>query len=129
MNEYPGLGLDHRYEEGLYPIGAHHGDYESRSELIYVRELAMMDVMEKLTDKPDWHKKVFDENIVLKWRKEALAVPDKDWYSLATAGKTQYWSRDGKELTVRDDNVDEMPDNIFNERAFDCVSVILGARA
>lgn len=38
----------------------------------------MMAVMDLLTDKPDWHIKVFDDEIAEKWRQEALAWPDDD---------------------------------------------------
>lgn len=34
-----------------------------------------MIVMDRLTDKPDWHVKVFDEEIAKKWRDEALSLP------------------------------------------------------
>jgi len=47
----------------------------------------MMDVMEKLTDKAQWNKKVFDDEIVEKWKKEALATPKKQLYSIATSGE------------------------------------------
>jgi hypothetical protein len=36
----------------------------------------MMELMNRLTDKPDWDKKVFDDDIVSKWRQEALTVND-----------------------------------------------------
>jgi hypothetical protein len=46
----------------------------------------MMHIMDRLTDKVDWHKKVFDEKIVAKWRAEALAYPDKAlWVIAATS--------------------------------------------
>ncbi|KAL3490985.1 hypothetical protein BJX62DRAFT_225529 [Aspergillus germanicus] len=35
-----------------------------------VRELLMMQIMESVTDKPDWEKKVFNEEITNKWREE-----------------------------------------------------------
>lgn len=38
----------------------------------------MMAIMDKITDKPDWDKKVFDDAIVQKWRLEALATEDVD---------------------------------------------------
>ena len=47
----------------------------SFSELLLVREVAMMIVMDTLTDKPDWHRKVFDDRIARKWTEEALAIP------------------------------------------------------
>lgn len=52
----------------------------------------MMDIMEKITDKENWHKKVLDDEIVAKWRKEALAISDDAWRRLATHGKNQDWS-------------------------------------
>lgn len=45
--------------------------------LLPVREVFMMTLMDRLTDKPDWNKKVFDEDIVSKWRKEALEQSEK----------------------------------------------------
>lgn len=104
--DYPGLGLPLRHlvqdKYGFYPIGAHGSIYEADSEPIFVREVAMMDVMEKLTDRTEWSRKVFDEEIVAKWKKEALALKDEDFYKLATSGKSQYWGDDGVEL--RDDD-------------------------
>jgi len=41
-----------------------------------VREICMLSMMSRLTDKPDWHRKVFDEEIVAKWKNEAL---ESDW--------------------------------------------------
>jgi hypothetical protein len=123
MHEYPGLGLDLHNGNGNYPIGAPHDDYNSRSELVYVRELAMMDIMDKLTDKPDWHNKVFDESIVSRWRNEALAFPDQDLYNLAISGKFQFWNHKN-EVTLMNDKVDMVPREILNDRAFDCVSTI-----
>ncbi|KAL3458969.1 hypothetical protein BJX64DRAFT_291741 [Aspergillus heterothallicus] len=35
-----------------------------------VRELLMMQIMESVTDKPDWENKVFNEEITNKWREE-----------------------------------------------------------
>ncbi|EUC33067.1 hypothetical protein COCCADRAFT_97087 [Bipolaris zeicola 26-R-13] len=97
-NEYPGFGRPLRILDNsrfpFYPIGAHVDCTGTESELVPVRELAMMDVMEKLTDKENWHRKVFDEDIVAKWRKEALAVPDADFWTLATYAKLQMWPND-----------------------------------
>lgn len=53
-----------------------------------VRERAMIAMMDSITDKPDWNRKIFDEKIVGKWRQEALDsdidVSDKmlDWVCL-----------------------------------------------
>lgn len=40
----------------------------------------MMALMDRLSDKVDWHKKVFDEEIVAKWRKEALEQSERKLY-------------------------------------------------
>ncbi|KAF8623010.1 hypothetical protein AX15_006568, partial [Amanita polypyramis BW_CC] len=41
--------------------------------LTTLREFAMMGLMNQLTDKPDWNKKVFDDEIANKWKQEALS--------------------------------------------------------
>ncbi|KAE8453577.1 hypothetical protein EG329_010438 [Mollisiaceae sp. DMI_Dod_QoI] len=46
--------------------------------LTTLREFTMLQVMNHLTDKPDWHKKVFDENIAQKWKDEAMATKGRD---------------------------------------------------
>jgi hypothetical protein len=87
MERYPGLGLPLRYNGGVaadfYPIGAHEDCEGAKSDLLPLREVAMMNFVEKLTDKPDWHEKIFDSLIVSKWRKEALEIPDGDLWGLA----------------------------------------------
>ncbi|KAE8383099.1 hypothetical protein BDV26DRAFT_287885 [Aspergillus bertholletiae] len=56
------------------------------SEGISVRERRMLDFIDKITDKPEWERKVFDEDIVDKWRNEAVVFDDRlfDYY-LSTA--------------------------------------------
>jgi hypothetical protein len=134
MHNYPGLGLPLRHYEQddceHYPIGAHSQNYGAESVPLLVRELAMMDVMEKITDKQDWHTKVFDADIVSKWQKEALAVPDEELYRLATAGKTsRHVEIDGVEQLVLEDDrnvgLDHMPKGILNEQAFESVSTYI----
>jgi len=106
-HKYPGLGLPVRYygrgDSDSYPIGAHSECYGSVSDIISVREVAMMDVMEKLTDKKDWNKKVFDDKIVDKWRDEALTIPDKHFWDLATRAKRRIWVQGNDESEVYDD--------------------------
>ncbi|KAK3298743.1 uncharacterized protein B0H64DRAFT_318307 [Chaetomium fimeti] len=83
MNKYPGWNLDLRltnYKDshGHYPMGIHFNYYGVNSALMPVRETAMLLVMDRLTDKPNWHTKVFDDEIAKKWKTEALAWPDED---------------------------------------------------
>ncbi|RDB22804.1 hypothetical protein Hypma_010044 [Hypsizygus marmoreus] len=46
--------------------------------LTTLREFTMLHLMNELTDKPDWHKKVFDDTIAAKWKSEALATESLD---------------------------------------------------
>jgi hypothetical protein len=46
------------------------------------REIAMLGVMNALTDKANWHEKIFNKDIVAKWKAEALVIPhltEKAW--------------------------------------------------
>ena len=88
---YPGLGLPVRHYEpeigNFYPMGTHQNCPYSHSDLLPVSELAMMHVMELLTCKEDWSKKVFDHEFVEEWRKEVLDIPNDHLLRLATDGK------------------------------------------
>ncbi|KAH8904798.1 hypothetical protein BR93DRAFT_916535 [Coniochaeta sp. PMI_546] len=67
-------------EDSLRPDGEH-GCYFAdgiegwSGQRLTVREIAMLNLMESITDKPDWDKKVFDDAIVDKWHDEAVALP------------------------------------------------------
>src|SRR5437773_1016839 len=129
MHRYPGLGLPLRYNGSpvtdFYPIGAHRDCEGATSDLLPVREVAMMNIMEKLTDKHSWHEKVFDDLIVSKWREEALEIPDGDLWDLATSGKQQLYNDDGS-VTVRAhysmQSVVPLK-GILTEKVFDHVSI------
>lgn len=93
MPPYPGLGKNLRYlNQGgstcdLYPIGIHANCYGADSEMLFVREVAMMIVMDQLTEKPDFHIKVYDETITNRWIEEALAIPDHVLYDQIVGGR------------------------------------------
>jgi hypothetical protein len=118
MAKYPGLGLpllyglDYEADDLSYPIGVHLFCSGSLTVPLAVRELAMMNIMETLTDKDDWHKKVFDERIVAKWREEAREIPDEHFWDLAEAPSS------GREHTHQTEN----PARILNDKSFDYVS-------
>ena len=38
----------------------------------------MMDMMSRMSDKPSWEVKVFDNTITAKWKAEFLATPNMD---------------------------------------------------
>jgi hypothetical protein len=82
-HEYPGVnyaltdnvGIDAHYPIGFpnYPGG--------ESNVMPVKEVAMMILMDTLTDKPHWHRKVFDEAVVQKWREEARQQSEEGLYA------------------------------------------------
>ncbi|KAE8144643.1 hypothetical protein BDV25DRAFT_171273 [Aspergillus avenaceus] len=45
------------------------------SSPLTVRELAMLNLMETLTDRPGWYNLVFDKRTVAKWKQEAMGRP------------------------------------------------------
>jgi hypothetical protein len=93
-HKYPGINLPLRHlEQGplvgsdFYRCGSFEGAAGSLSELLQVREVAMMLLMDRLTDKPNWHEKVFDDTIVAKWRNEALTQDETAIHQEIVAGK------------------------------------------
>lgn len=94
QHQYPGVDLPLRYlkQDGwpgtdFYRLGSFEGATDSTSDLLPVREVVMMILMDRLTDKPNWHEKVFDDAIVAKWRDEALTQDEEDVYDDIVQGK------------------------------------------
>lgn len=92
MAQYPGWNRDLRWvsqespaeaidgETHVYAIGFHHNCRGAQSSLLLVREVAMMAVMDEITDRPDWYEAVADPAVVAAWTDEFLAVPDRRWW-------------------------------------------------
>ena len=74
--KFPGFGLpvDHEVDSPL-PTAL---DRRWTSDGVTVREQRMMDFIGKILDKPDWDTKVFDDEIVARWRSEANALLPTD---------------------------------------------------
>ena len=93
--DYPGLGLDLRHcnsdhsdsFEPKYPLGLAEICTGSISELLLVRKVAMMIVMDRLTDKPGWHRKIFDDEIAGRWAAEAMLIPAEPFFEEIVGGK------------------------------------------
>ncbi|PNP74312.1 hypothetical protein FNYG_12361 [Fusarium nygamai] len=86
----------------------------SESQVMPVKEVAMMILIDTLTDKPDWYKKVFNETIVQKWRDEA-----------------RQQSEDGLYARIMQDKLEKGPrklwDRIITDAAFDyCIQGLRG---
>ena len=85
--KYPGVNLPLRHMrmvglpgEDFYRMGSFEGAPRTQSKLLQVREVAMMMLMDCLTDKPNWHESVFDDDIVAEWRAEVLTQPEDAIY-------------------------------------------------
>lgn len=71
-----GYGLEDRFSNAIF-------DWAEPPST--VRERTMLALMDSITDKPEWDRKVFDQSIIQKWRQEAvdsdMDVSDKmlDW--------------------------------------------------
>ena len=61
----------HRVRIGRFPNAV----MDWKAEGLTLREREMLSVMDSLSDKPEWRSKVFDKDLVSKWRQEA----PKDW--------------------------------------------------
>src|SRR5689334_13429476 len=124
-HQYPGVDLPLRHfpgfdEDECYPMGAHENCRNEPSELLLIREVAMLILMDRLSDKAHWHEKVFNEEIVAKWRQEARTQDERPFLDAVIEGKEiQDWS----------DRL-HMPreQRIISESAFDYVCQIPGLK-
>ncbi|KAM0294441.1 hypothetical protein ACHAPM_011250 [Fusarium culmorum] len=79
----PGFGLPLGHmpdEEDRFPLLFLNDDFGDGWEapVLLIRECCMLKFMDELTNKPRWWLKINDEQIIAKWKKEAL---DTDWES------------------------------------------------
>lgn len=91
----PGFGLPVDYELKRWTGCFSHGVNDYRGSRLTVREVAMLRFMNSITDKPGWERKLFDEEIVQRWREEGKRIPlmDSDeafrWCVLELRGKAE----------------------------------------
>ncbi|KAJ7226606.1 hypothetical protein C8J57DRAFT_1389174 [Mycena rebaudengoi] len=75
----PGFGLPVNFKpnSGQYKAGLMYPNavLDWCPDSMTVRERNMLELMNRLTDKTEWERKIFDERIVEKWRTEAVADP------------------------------------------------------
>ncbi|KAM7187203.1 Protein of unknown function (DUF4246) domain containing protein [Rhypophila sp. PSN 637] len=84
---YPGIDLPLcQSDEGAYEISGHLNleSPKDPSRMLQIREVAMMILMDRLTDKPKWHEKVFDKDIVAAWRRDTFAQSEEPVYMSIT---------------------------------------------
>ncbi|KAG6909612.1 hypothetical protein DXG01_016394 [Tephrocybe rancida] len=79
----PGFGLPLNYYGGpgnkLFSNALNNNDMEGGLlPLTTLREFTMLNIMNKISDKPGWHLKVFDDAIAQKWKEEILSADGMD---------------------------------------------------
>lgn len=84
------------------------------------KERAMLGVMNALTDKPNWHEKVLDDEIADSWGEEARAVPlmsDKawEWCLLELRDKAARFRKTGRVLVLEGASRVSKSDTIVSE--------------
>ncbi|KAL1870237.1 hypothetical protein Daus18300_005302 [Diaporthe australafricana] len=103
--QVPGFFHYYRFElddDDRFRHGAN--DFQQTPRLT-AREVAMLGVMNALTDKPDWQKKVFNEDIVGRWKAEARAVQLMsdmawDWCLAELRDKARRFEKTGRILVL-----------------------------
>ncbi|KAH8887891.1 hypothetical protein GQ53DRAFT_808840 [Thozetella sp. PMI_491] len=53
-----------------------HGCDSWSADRLTVREISMLRLMDTITDKAEWTRKIFDDGIVARWKAESMALPD-----------------------------------------------------
>ncbi|KAK4451303.1 hypothetical protein QBC34DRAFT_436837 [Podospora aff. communis PSN243] len=107
---------DDHDREGKYLSGFRTDYWSTNSDMILVREVAMMQVMELITDKPNWHVDIFDDAIAAQWGKEALQVPNNHYWRTCSNFEEGDW-KVGEDGVARAGSIKEPP-GILDE---DCV--------
>lgn len=84
QHRYPGINVDLKHPKPLWrpdiDTFSFYDIYDYDEILLPLREVFMMTLMDRLTDKAGWHKKVFDQDIVAKWRQEASEQSEKELF-------------------------------------------------
>ncbi|KAH2173780.1 hypothetical protein KXW37_000628 [Aspergillus fumigatus] len=70
--DLPGYSIPLNWSPGAYEMFPNALESSQAERLTTHREILMMRALNSITDKLDWEKKVFDEEITAKWRKEII---------------------------------------------------------
>ncbi|KAI1024261.1 hypothetical protein LB504_005120 [Fusarium proliferatum] len=101
LRDMPKRSFNRKDEYPFYPIGF--PEYKrSQLQVMPVKEVAMMILMDTLTDKLDWHKKVFNETIVQKWRDEARQQSEDCFYARIVQDKLGKGPRKPRDRIITD---------------------------
>ncbi|KAH7110511.1 hypothetical protein B0J13DRAFT_489695 [Dactylonectria estremocensis] len=84
--ELPGFGLPLAHmpaKQDRFPILIGDPEQDWAAATLLIREVCMLRLVEEITNKPEWWKKIREPNIATKWKDEAL---DIDWASYVRHG-------------------------------------------
>jgi hypothetical protein len=70
----------------------------------------MMALMDKLTDKLNWHEKIYDDAIVARWREEAMEQSEDNLFWQIAADKR--YDTDEEESEYEDEDEEEKEDRL-----------------
>ena len=68
-------GFSCRFDAEVKGKRYRHGANDFCSDRLTAREIAMLRVMSSLTEKPNWHREIFNEVTVVQWEQEARGTP------------------------------------------------------
>ncbi|KAL4932551.1 DUF4246 domain-containing protein [Aspergillus undulatus] len=78
------------------------GTNDWHAPILTARELAILDLINTITDRPGWHRAIFDQQVTARWREDAVAssslINDKtwDWCLQELQDKARQFDRDGR---------------------------------
>jgi hypothetical protein len=81
-----------------------------RAPLLTAKELAILRLINVITDRPGWHRAIFDQHVTAQWREEAIAsallINDKTWgWCLQELqDKARQFERDGRLVVFNTDS-------------------------
>jgi hypothetical protein len=101
---YPGINIDLRHRidvrrspfprewpaNAFYPVAISGESASVITPVLQIREVAMMILMDKLTDKDRWYDKIHDPAVVGKWRREAREQSEEGLFERIMQEKERY---------------------------------------
>lgn len=95
----PGFGIPLSYHHaGAFPALIAIDGEDWAATTLTIREVCMIRLVEDLTNKPEWWRKVKDPEIAAKWKKEALEMP---WSEYVKYGHFEESMADAVRVSIR----------------------------
>lgn len=121
--QVPGIGLPTNTELEVEDC-FRHGVVDFQPKRLVAVEIAMLAVVDSITEKPNWQNKIFDESIVQKWRSEATAMPlisskAWDWVLRELRDKADFLKKRGFITTLDSASTCAKADGLADERIRD----------